>query len=148
MGRLPKKKIDAIAKLRKQGDLQKEVAEKLGIHIRTVQKYDPTRVAVKRYPAVNDLTESIREVLPIILNWLSVLSSWLLSEKKDICNCPMCLTDSFEYDWGKDMFICRECGYRLIVPEHICFNCFATNRMNFDYDSHTWECRKCGVRRD
>ena len=34
MGRLPKKKIDEIAKLRKQGYLQKEVAEKLVSNLR------------------------------------------------------------------------------------------------------------------
>ena len=43
MGRLTKTKIDAIIKLRKQGYTQKETAEKLKVHLRTVRKYDPLR---------------------------------------------------------------------------------------------------------
>ena len=43
MGRLTKAKIDEIARLRKQGYTQKETAEKLNVHIRTVRKYDPLR---------------------------------------------------------------------------------------------------------
>ena len=43
MGRLIKAKIDEIARLRKQGYTQKETAEKLNVHIRTVRKYDPLR---------------------------------------------------------------------------------------------------------
>lgn len=43
MGRLTKSKIDEIAKLREQGYTQKETAEKAGVHLRTVHKYDPLR---------------------------------------------------------------------------------------------------------
>ena len=41
MGRLTKAKIDEIAKLRQEGYTQKETAEKVGVHLRTVRKYDP-----------------------------------------------------------------------------------------------------------
>ena len=43
MGRLTKAKIDQIAKLREQGYTQKETAEKMKVHLRTVRKYDPLR---------------------------------------------------------------------------------------------------------
>lgn len=43
MGRLTKAKQDQISKLRKQGHTQKETAEKLNVHLRTVRKYDPLR---------------------------------------------------------------------------------------------------------
>jgi len=43
MGRLTKKKIDEIAKLRQEGYTQKETAEKMKVHLRTVRKYDPLR---------------------------------------------------------------------------------------------------------
>jgi len=41
MGRLTKAKIDEIAKLREKGYTQKEVAQRAGVHVRTVRKYDP-----------------------------------------------------------------------------------------------------------
>ncbi len=41
MGRLAKAKIDEIEKLRKEGYTQKEVAEKVRVHPRTIRKYDP-----------------------------------------------------------------------------------------------------------
>jgi transcriptional regulator with XRE-family HTH domain len=43
MGRLTKSKTDEIRKLREQGYTQKETAEKAGVHLRTVRKYDPSR---------------------------------------------------------------------------------------------------------
>ena len=43
MGRLTKTKVDEIAKLRGKGYTQKETAEKLKVHLRTVRKYDPLR---------------------------------------------------------------------------------------------------------
>lgn len=41
MGRLVKTKIDQIAKLRQEGYTQKEVAQRLHVHPRTIRKYDP-----------------------------------------------------------------------------------------------------------
>ncbi len=43
MGRLTKAKTDQIARLRKAGYTQQETAQKTGVHIRTVRKYDFTR---------------------------------------------------------------------------------------------------------
>lgn len=43
MGRLAKAKIDEISKLRKQGYTQKETAERVKVHLRTVRKYDPLK---------------------------------------------------------------------------------------------------------
>jgi predicted transcriptional regulator len=43
MGRLTKAKIDEITKLREQNYTQKEIAEKVGVNLRTVRKYDPLR---------------------------------------------------------------------------------------------------------
>jgi len=43
MGRLTKTKIDQISKLRQEGYTQKETAEKVGVHLRTVRKYDSLR---------------------------------------------------------------------------------------------------------
>lgn len=57
MGRLTKTKVDEIVKLRKQDYTQKETAEKLGIHVRTVRKYDPLREQKPGSPT----TEYVRE---------------------------------------------------------------------------------------
>jgi len=43
MGRLTKTKVDEIEKLRREGYTQKETAEKVKVHLRTVRKYDPLR---------------------------------------------------------------------------------------------------------
>ena len=43
MGRLGKAKVDEIGKLREEGYTQKETAEKVGVHLITVRKYDPLR---------------------------------------------------------------------------------------------------------
>ena len=65
MGRLTKAKIDAISKLRQQGYTQKETAEKVEVHLRTVRKYDP----LKEKPVkptrerVKELEEAISELV-------------------------------------------------------------------------------------
>ena len=145
MGRLTKKTIDEIVKLRKQGYTQKEAAERLRIHIRTVRKYDPLRVFTKHPYIENDPIKSIRAVISVILVWLDVLSNELIGIDND---CPRCGIDSLEYDGDKDLFICRECGYRLIMPENICRNCFAFNRLKFDRNYIERICQECGVRQD
>ena len=145
MGRLTKKKADQIANLRKQGYTQKEVTEKLGVHVRTVRKYDPIRVTVKHCHTDNDDTESIRGVIPAILDWLDILAFLRLSSGKDKHACPGCYTDSLEFDSDKETFIRRKCGYRPIMPEDIYRNCFALNRLEFDKDSSIWVCQEYGA---
>jgi len=66
MGRLTKKKIDEIAKLRQEGYTQKETAQKAKVHLRTVRKYDPLR---EQKPArmtpeqVKEIEEACRELV-------------------------------------------------------------------------------------
>lgn len=63
MGRLTKAKADEIEKLRKEGYTQKEVAEKVGVHLRTVRKYDPLREKPKpTREQVKELEEAISEL--------------------------------------------------------------------------------------
>ena len=57
MGRLTKVKIDEIARLRGENYTQKEIAEKLGVHIRTVRKYDPLRERKPAGPIAAQLKE-------------------------------------------------------------------------------------------
>ena len=66
MGRLTKTKVDEIVKLRKQNYTQKEAAEKLGIHVRTVRKYDPLREqksGSSTTEQVKELEEDLRELV-------------------------------------------------------------------------------------
>ena len=58
MGRLLKQKTDQIRKLREEGYTQKETAEKVGVHLRTVRKYDPFR---EQRP-VKPTREQIKEI--------------------------------------------------------------------------------------
>lgn len=144
MGRLLKKKVDQIASLRKQGYTQKEVAQKLEVHVRTVRKYDPTHTTVKRHPIDNDAIESIRRVLPTILDWLDILVYLLLSDDKH--NCPRCHTNALEFDLDEVVFICRKCGYRPVLPHDICRSCFALDKLEFDKESRIRVCQECGAR--
>lgn len=147
MGRLLKKEVDEIAHLRKQGYAQKEVAQKLGVHVRTVRKYDPTHKAAEHRDMNNDAVESIKSVLPVILDWLEIQTYSLLKEL--ICDnkhkhiCPRCHNESFEYGIEEAAFICRECGYRPVMPYDICRSCFANRILEFDKDSRTWLCQEC-----
>jgi len=66
MGRLTKAKTDEIGKLRKEGYTQKETAEKVGVHIRTVRKYDPLRDQEKdgvTSEALNETREALKELV-------------------------------------------------------------------------------------
>jgi len=103
MGRLLKRKVDQIVSLRKQGYIQKEVAQKLEVHVRTVRKYDPTHTATKRHPIDNNTIESIRSVLPVILDWLYILTYSLLSDAK--YNCSRCHTDTLAFGLDEVVFI-------------------------------------------
>ena len=57
MGRLTKAKIDEIAKLRQQGYTQREIVEKVKVHLRTVRKYDPLREQKSVRPTIEQVRE-------------------------------------------------------------------------------------------
>jgi len=66
MGRLTKKKIDEIAKLRQEGYTQKETAEKAKVHLRTVRKYDPFKQKRKPTPEqIKEIEESCKELVAL-----------------------------------------------------------------------------------
>jgi predicted transcriptional regulator len=64
MGRLTKKKIDKIAKLRQEGFTQKETAEEVGVHLRTVRKYDPLKE--KRKPTPEQIKEKEESCIKLV----------------------------------------------------------------------------------
>jgi len=61
MGRLAKAKTDEIVKLRQQGFTQRETAEKVKVHLRTVRKYDP----LKEKP-IKPTRERVKELEEVI----------------------------------------------------------------------------------
>ena len=56
MGRLTKGKIDKIINLRNEGYTQKEVAQKVGVDIKTVRKYDPQGQTVNLASAEKEIS--------------------------------------------------------------------------------------------
>ena len=70
MGRLTKAKIDQIEKMRKEGYTQQETAEKTGVHIRTVRKYDIKR----NRNGLDDKTviRNAQKAILVLMEWLWV----------------------------------------------------------------------------
>ena len=131
MGRLSKAKIDQIHKLRRKGYLQKEVAEKVGVNVKTVKTYDPLRGTSRsgakpthelgRYKSPTSLLSDIRS----LADWVSLL--FLYTIDPDHVPCPRCLFStqlSPEEKSGtvemnvleNDDYECPECGYILTSP--------------------------------
>ena len=127
MGRLTKKKLDAIQKSRVEGYTQKETAERVGVDIKTVKKYDPLRRERQEVSM-----ERRVERLETICNSLAAELSWhtkefdlfhvamhrildkqgirmddYLSDVEDSL-CPKCLGRMIGDKWH---FLCHECGF-------------------------------------
>lgn len=144
MGRLLKSKVDQIVGLRKQGYCQKEIAEKLGVHIKTVRKYDPTSGADTSKPVhVEQSVETIREALPVVLDLLGIMVPLLLDE--DNHQCPKCCAESLGFDGQRIAFVCRQCGYTIIMPQDICCHCLSQGRIDYNKKSRKWFCQQCGA---
>jgi hypothetical protein len=144
MGRLTKAKIDQIAILRKEGYTQQEVAQKIGVHVRTVRKYDVTSTQ-------NGLDNKIasrnaQQAILVIMEWLSVLLYPLFLNGKEDLYCPCCLAESMSYDSEAETFLCRQCGHKMILPRDVCENCLSLNTSSFDQVIKRRVCLKCGVK--
>jgi DNA-binding XRE family transcriptional regulator len=93
MGRLSKAKIDRIQNLRKKGYLQKEVAQMVGVNIKTVRAYDPllrtpkTEAKVVKEPEEPKSNIELYKDLVNLANWVTILSLYL----PDDIHCPNCL---------------------------------------------------------
>jgi ribosomal protein S27E/DNA-binding CsgD family transcriptional regulator len=142
MGRLTNAKIDQIAKMRKEGYTQQEAAEKTGVHIRTVRKYDVTRTrnGIDNKSAIKNALQAIR----ILMDWLRVLIYPLLSE--DNLSCPSCLSEAMAFDDEAETFLCHQCGYRMALPDDFCEHCLSLNTVVFDRELKSRICQKCGAR--
>ena len=96
MGRLIKAKIDEIAKLRKEEYTQKETAEKVGVHPRTVRKYDPLRQDRAEKRSVENRLSVLEEAIRVcwdyidLLYWVIVRSPIGDSLETKTYVCPRC----------------------------------------------------------
>ena len=80
MGRLTKAKIDEIAKLREKGYTQKEVAQRVGVHVRTVRNYDPLHQArPSKRRSVEDKLKTLEEALSRFISGYATLCHRVLN---------------------------------------------------------------------
>jgi len=118
MGRLTKKKIDQIAKLRGEGYTQIEVAEKLEVCLKTVRKYDPGSISgsAKEWRELQSLPDRVKR-LEEIAKTLSALATSYQLEKGDeyLAWCPNCDNQVIaklarDKKTKKDYYCCSQCG--------------------------------------
>jgi len=120
MGRLRKAKVDTIIKLRNEGFTQAEIAEKVGVHLKTVQKYDPLRCPKKAAdtgPTAGMPTEVLERYLKAAGDWINALELALLDEFGHSITCPNC---GVKLAFGeKEIYVCKKCGREMPFPKDI-----------------------------
>ena len=145
MGRLYKAKVDSIRELLKQGYLQKEVAEKLGVHVRTVRKYDPSSMpSTSHSGSTVSVLDLVRDTIAWILDYMDFIESSLQLDKIRNGRCPRCSEKKFEFDAIRLIYSYANCGYSLVSPSDICRNCFTQNPYDEDNDQDPFKCKECG----
>jgi predicted transcriptional regulator len=121
VGRLRKAKIDQIAKLRSEGYTQAETAEKIGVCLKTVRKYDPESISgsAKEWQELKTLPQRVRK-LEEVAKSLSLLALsnqieriakdekyWLWCPK---CDSPVEVEELKDKKTKKSYYGCHECG--------------------------------------
>jgi len=119
MGRLRKAKIDSIQKLRQQGYTQAETAEKVGVHLKTVQKYDPLRKS-KKTEDISLLTQLSFDDLDNFVNsliwWIMCIEHTLMTKLDTKIMCPECGQGTYQYDKKKGTSVCDSCESEMSAP--------------------------------
>jgi hypothetical protein len=153
MGRLSKAKTDEIAKMRKEGYTQKEIAEKLHVHPRTVRNYDPLRQGRPEVYIVKDRLSALEEAVKTSWDYIDLLYNVIrrypalnYSLENDTFYCPRC-PGKLTFDKEKVTYICIKCGYGFPPPEMWCYQCLSQTEMNYIEETGKWVCRKCGASR-
>jgi len=145
MGRITKSKIEEIQALLQKGYLQKEVAEKAGVNVRTVSKYDPQRKSKSvTGNSMKRQIEALNELGRTLVDWLNIIYEEL-ELTADKLECPRCKGYSLRFTELDDdcFYLCVKCGYRLIWPWQICRQCFSLN-VNYVDNARQYMCAECG----
>ena len=117
MGRLSKKKVDEIKELLKQGYLDSEIAELVGVHPKTVAKYDPNRQKrSNKWASIEYRVNELEEVLKTCLDWLEVFHTGF---QGDEIFCPRCFGD-LKLNQIEFAYVCKSCGHKIIWPLDWC----------------------------
>lgn len=122
MGRLRKDIVDKIIKLRKQGYTQAETAEKAGVNLKTVRKYDPLRQSDKtpiakvvKGPSAEDLLHYIK----CLGDWAYSLAITFQDDFKTDLRCPKCTVGKLVTNETADKFFCNKCKHEMPLPSYI-----------------------------
>ena len=118
MGRLTKKKIDQITKLRAEGFTQKEIAEKTGVCLKTVRKYDPGSISgsAKEWQELQGLPERVKKLEEIVKTLSALALSYQLEKGEEyLAWCPACdnavvVQGASDKKTKKSYYRCSECG--------------------------------------
>jgi len=152
MGRLAKSKVDEIAKLREDGYTQKEIAERLHVHPRTVRKYDPSRQERSEERSVEKRLSALEGAISTCWHYIDLLY-WAmhnsaigecLETKTHVC--PRCL-GRLIYNEDKVTYICNKCGHKFSILSNWCYNCLSIAEFVWSDEIDDPVCPKCGARR-
>lgn len=152
MGRLTKAQVDEIAKLRKEGYTQKEVAERLHVHPRTVRKYDPLHQDRLEERSVENRLSALEEAIRTCWDYIDLLY-WAMARspiggslEKETYVCPRC-SGKLRFDEEKVTYICVNCGHKFSIPYHWCYHCLSQAEMDYVEEIDDCVCPKCGAKR-
>ena len=154
MGRLTKAKINEIAKLREQGFTQKETAEKVKVHLRTVRKYDPLHQSKPRGgQSVEDRLAALEEGVRACWDLLDLLHCVMLRSpvlgnrlEEETFPCTRC-GGKLRFDEEEATYICRNCKHKFPPSLYWCYHCLSQQEMDYIETTDGWVCRRCGAKR-
>jgi hypothetical protein len=121
MGRLQKAVIDKIVKLRKDGFTQVEIADKLKVHIKSVQKYDPLRRPKRKDTGYSQRIMNIEDLTAIVKSQGDyIFAIWMLLQSHtqvDRLRCPNCVEGELRNVDGVDT--CPQCGFKMKLFKNV-----------------------------
>jgi len=152
MGRLAKSKVDEIAKLREDGYTQKEIAERLHVHPRTVRKYDPSheirqagqRSAEDRLAALEEGLRASWDLLELLHCAIQRSDELRHSLEKTTYSCPRC-DGKLKYEDQEATYVCSNCGHKFPPPLYWCYHCLSQQEMDNIETTGELVCRRCGT---
>jgi len=122
MGRLRKTTVDMIVRLRKKGYTQAETAEKAGVNLKTVRKYDPLRQSNKspitkvvKGPDAEDLLHYIK----CLGDWVDSIVTTMRFEVGKELVCPSCTEAKLAPNNTGETYFCKRCKYEMPLPSYV-----------------------------